>query len=482
MMGIQADIGTYPPPSRSSRSPSPDRNGSVSYLKNPRCSEDACDTCAPDVSASPPQVPQKVPLTIIIKVGTSSICDEKTGYPKLSILASLVEEIIRLRADGHRIILVTSGAVGIGMKRLGIAKRPKKLCEVQAVAAIGQGRLMSLYDDLFAQYNQPIAQVLLTRYDISERTRYLNACGTFMSLLDMGVIPIVNENDTVSIAEIRFGDNDSLSAITAGMVNADWLFLLTDVDCVYTDNPRKNPNAVPVTNVSDIQDLLKKIDISSAGSSLGTGGMSTKFIAAELSTTAGVNTVIMNGKRTDQIFDVVERCSENQVVAEDNDVLASRSDSGDSCPSEDSGNDDTNGDLLFTHFHAKPTPMKDRTWWILHGLADSGFVYVHPNVLKKQAHHNGKSLPITAKTVVEVEGDFHAHDAVRVLTRTNKGVIEVGKGLVNFTAAEVGRIKGRTEKEIEAILGADEADHVIDGSNFVLTMKSVQQETLVAPQ
>ena len=216
------------------------------------------------MSASTPAMSgqSRSPKTIVIKVGTSSICDEKTFIPKLSNLSNLVETIVHLRDLGHAVVLVTSGAVGMGLRRLDMKSKPKHLAQVQAVAAVGQGRLLALYDSLFAQFHVPIAQVLLTRDSVAERGPYLNACNTFRELLSFKVLPIVNENDTVSHAEIRFGDNDSLSAITAGMVKADYLFLLTDVDRLYTDNPRTNPNAKPIRIVKDIQSLKQQGNLS----------------------------------------------------------------------------------------------------------------------------------------------------------------------------------------------------------------------------
>ncbi|KAJ2488641.1 Glutamate 5-kinase, partial [Coemansia sp. RSA 2052] len=214
--------------------------------------------------------------------------------PMLASLSMMVETIVKLKELGHRVVLVSSGAVGLGLRRLDMPVKPKELAVIQAIAAVGQGRLMALYDDLFGQLAQPVAQVLLTRNDLSQ------------ALLEMNVVPIVNENDTVSLGEIRFGDNDTLSAITAGMVHADYLFLLTDVDCLYTDNPRRNPNAKPVTNVADIKALRDAVDVSSAGSAVGTGGMATKLIAAELATAAGVTTVITRGSTPQKVIDIIE--------------------------------------------------------------------------------------------------------------------------------------------------------------------------------
>lgn len=162
--------------------------------------------------------------TIVVKIGTSSLTQAETGKLALSTIATLTETLCRLRQQGHRVILVSSGAVGVGCARLGLIERPKAMALKQAVAAVGQGRLMGIYDDLFTTLEQPIAQVLLTRADLVERSRYLNAYNTFQELLGLGVIPIVNENDTVAIEELKFGDNDTLSALVASLVEANWLF------------------------------------------------------------------------------------------------------------------------------------------------------------------------------------------------------------------------------------------------------------------
>ena len=184
----------------------------------------------------------------------------ENNCPFLSNLSRLVELVVSLRKQGHKVVLVSSGAVGVGLKRLSAAtSRPKQLSQVQAVAAVGQGRLIGLWDDLFAQFDTPIAQILITKNDISHRNQYLNACQTMRELLSTyNVVPIINENDTISSAEIRFGDNDSLSALIAGMINADWLFLLTDVDALYTDNPRVNPDAKAIPVVDDISVVLSQ--------------------------------------------------------------------------------------------------------------------------------------------------------------------------------------------------------------------------------
>ncbi|MFM7560409.1 glutamate 5-kinase, partial [Cylindrospermopsis raciborskii] len=230
--------------------------------------------------------------TIVVKIGTSSLTQAETGKLALSTIATLTETLCRLRQQGHKVILVSSGAVGVGCARLGLTERPKAMALKQAVAAVGQGRLMRIYDDLFTTLEQPIAQVLLTRADLVERSRYLNAYNTFQELLGLGVIPVVNENDTVAVEELKFGDNDTLSALVASLVEADWLFLLTDVDRLYSADPRKVRNAQPIsliTNTRELEDL--KIQAGGQGSPWGTGGMMTKISAARIAMVGGVRTV-----------------------------------------------------------------------------------------------------------------------------------------------------------------------------------------------
>ncbi|KAJ1723525.1 Glutamate 5-kinase [Coemansia erecta] len=409
-------------------------------------------------------------LTIVLKLGTSSICDPVTHMPMLANLSMMVETIFRLKELGHRVVLVSSGAVGIGLRRLHIPVKPKELASIQAIAAVGQGRLMALYDDLFGQLGQPVAQVLLTRNDLSQRTQYLNACNTFEALLEMNVVPIVNENDTVSLGEIRFGDNDTLSAITAGMVHADYLFLLTDVDCLYTDNPRRNPNAKPVTNVTDIKALRDAVDVSSAGSAVGTGGMATKLIAAELATAAGVTTMITNGSAPQRVVDIIEYFSSPD-LQEDAPVPAS---------------------VLCTRFVAKSRPMIDRKWWILHGMYCAGTIYVDAGAVVALARFK-KSL--FAAGIKRVEGVFSSNQAVRVVYEPEResvsdvdnisgdearvlsavspmrtDVIEIGHGLVNYTSTEISRIRGCHSSEFESILGYCDSDNVINRGNMVVTV------------
>ncbi|KAL7408937.1 Aspartate/glutamate/uridylate kinase [Mrakia frigida] len=332
-------------------------------------------------------------LTIVIKLGTSSIIDADTHKPLLSLLSSIVETICKLRALGHRVVLVSSGAIGVGMKRMGMRDRGKGLSAKQALAAIGQGRLIALWDNLFSQLEQPIAQILLTRGDIADRTRYLNAVNTFTELLSMGVVPIVNENDTVSVSEIKFGDNDTLSAIASNMVHADYLFLMTDVDCLYTDNPRKNPDAKPVRVVEDIEAMRRTVSTSTLGTSLGTGGMETKIIAAELATGAGVTTVILNSLNIASIFPII------------------------SAPVE--GDVDENSLPEHTRFLCKENPLGDRKWWILHGLHAAGDVIIDEGAYQALTRRDSGGR-LLAAGVVAVSGSFASQQAVRIIVRRRR--------------------------------------------------------------
>ncbi len=210
--------------------------------------------------------------TLVVKIGTSSLTQPETGLLSLSTIASVVETLSELRLQGHRVVLVSSGAMGVGCARLGMTERPRAISLKQAVAAVGQGRLIRVYDDLFTSLQQPIAQVLLTRSDLVNRSSYLNIERTFQELLNLDVIPIVNENDTVAVDEIKFGDNDTLSALVASLVRADWLFLLTDVDRLYSADPRNNPDAQPILRVDHIDQLKElQVKMGDRGSRWGTG-------------------------------------------------------------------------------------------------------------------------------------------------------------------------------------------------------------------
>ncbi|BAZ44599.1 glutamate 5-kinase [Chondrocystis sp. NIES-4102] len=363
--------------------------------------------------------------TIVVKIGTSSLT-QATGQIAIATIASLVETLSYLRLQGHRVVLVTSGAVGIGCARLNLAERPRKMALKQAVAAVGQGRLMRIYDDLFSNLQQAIAQVLLTRRELVERATYVNASNTFKELLNLGVIPIVNENDTIAIDELKFGDNDTLSALVASLVQADWLFLLTDVDRMYSADPKTDPDAQPIKLVSSAEFDRLQVNAGSSGSQWGTGGMATKLAAARIATSTGVRTVITQGKQPQNIIKILQ------------------------------------GEDIGTQFEAQPQTDNARKRWISYGLIPMGKLYLDSGAVKALSHQGTSLLPAG---IIALEGEFSASDAVQLC---NQDGVELGRGLVNYNSSEIKRIKGHHSNEIATILGYDGADTVVHRNNLVM--------------
>ncbi|CAH2353211.1 glutamate 5-kinase [[Candida] railenensis] len=409
--------------------------------------------------------------TIVVKLGTSSLVDEVTREPRLANMSLIVETLVKLRRSGHKIVIVSSGAIAIGMKRVGLSVKPSKLSEVQALASIGQGQLIGLFDDLFRQLNQIIAQILITRNDIMDFTQYKNATNTIHELLEMGVIPIVNENDTLSVAEIKFGDNDTLSAITAGMVHADYLFLMTDVECLYTDNPRSNPDAKPILVVDDIDELSVKTDTESApiggGSKVGTGGMTTKLIAAELATNAGVTTIITLSSKPQCILEIVANIQhqdgKNLSIAQQHETIL----------------DDVNKNKLPLHTRFLGLPRdsqikSDKKFWLLHGLKTKGSLIIDQGCYDALTRKNRAGL--LPAGIVEVEGTFHESECVelKVIPKRDSPITEaVAKGhcRVNYSSTEISLIKGLKSNEIENKLGFADSEYIAHRDNIAFPPK-----------
>lgn len=239
---------------------------------------------------------------IVIKIGSSSLTHEETGDVNLLKIEHLVRVISDLRGSGKEVILVSSGAIAAGRQALG-RQKPQTVAEKQALAAVGQARLMMIYQRIFAEYNQTAAQVLMTKNSITDNTARKNAENTFNELLKLGTVPIVNENDTVATYEIKFGDNDRLSAIVAALINADLLILLSDIEGLYSDDPKKNPDAVFIDQVDELSKVMSMGK--GAGSDVGTGGMEAKLHAARIATHGGCDMVIANAEHLDVIWDVV---------------------------------------------------------------------------------------------------------------------------------------------------------------------------------
>jgi glutamate 5-kinase len=368
-----------------------------------------------------------MPQTLVIKIGTSSLTQPDTGRLALSTIAQVVEVLSQLRHQGHRVVLVTSGAVGVGCGCLGLRDRPRTIALKQAVAAVGQGRLMRIYDDLFTTLQQPIAQILLTRGDLIQRQHYLNVYNTFQELFGLGVIPIVNENDTVAVDELKFGDNDTLSALVASLLEADWLFLLTDVDRLYEADPRLQPNAQPISLVSNIQELAQQqVQVGDRGSMWGTGGMATKISAAGIATEAGVRTVITEGRSPGNIARILA------------------------------------GEPLGTQFEADPKPINARKRWIARALVPMGKLYLDDGAILALTQA-GKSLLATGITAIE--GEFQAEDGVQLCD--SQGA-EIARGLVNYNSNELRQIQGQHSEKISAILGYAGVETVVHRDNLVV--------------
>lgn len=365
--------------------------------------------------------------TIVIKVGTSSLT-RSDGRLALSAIAALIETIVDLRAQGYHIVLVSSGAVGVGAARLGMTERPKTIALKQAAAAVGQGIIMRVYDDLFREHQQPVAQVLLTRSDLDRRSSYINAYNTFQELLRLGVMPIVNENDTVAVDELKFGDNDTLSARVASLIDADWLFLLTDVDRLYSADPRKFPDAQPIVQIDRLEDLTAlQVQTGSAGSEWGTGGMVTKIAAAGIATGAGVRTVITHGQFPQNISKILQ------------------------------------GEPLGTQFTPQLRADSARKRWIAHGLVTVGKIYLDDGAVSAITE-SGKSL--LPAGITHIEGDFEATDAVQVCCPHGK---EIARGIVNYSSSELDRIHGHRSSDIINLLGYIGEETVIHRDNLVLS-------------
>ena len=365
--------------------------------------------------------------TIVAKIGTSSLTQPDTGYLSLSTIAALVETLVTLRQQGDRVILVSSGAVGVGCARLGLTERPRSIALKQAIAAIGQGRLMRVYDDLFTSLQQPIAQVLLSRSDLVERSRYINVRNTFQELLRLGAIPIVNENDTVAVDELKFGDNDTLSALVASLLEADWLFILTDVDRLYSDDPRSNPDAEPISLVDGSEHLAQlQSQTAATNSRWGTGGMVTKLTSAQIATAAGVRVAIAEGKTPSNIRAILQ------------------------------------GQDVGTQFAPQPQPFNARKRWIAYGLVPSGKLFLDDGAVRAICQ-SGKSL--LAAGIERLEGEFDSQASVQLCDRTGR---EIARGLVNYNSLDLAKIQGCHSDEIPDILGYANAETVVHRDNLAL--------------
>jgi len=362
---------------------------------------------------------------IVVKVGTSSI-NHPNGKLNLFQIDALVRQLVDLYNQGKEVILVTSGAVGAGAGKLGFQGRPKTIPEKQAAAAVGQGILMHIYEKIFTEYGVTVGQVLLTREDFSDRRRFLNARNALHTLLRFGVIPVINENDTVAVDEIKLGDNDTLSALVAGLVDAEILFLLSDVDGLYTADPRKTPDASLIHDVNEITPEIEKL--AGVAGSMGTGGMVTKLQAARIAMHSGVVTVIARAGKKDVLRRIIM------------------------------------GETEGTVFWPLANKLENKKQWIAYSSTVQGRIFVDKGAANALSRWGKSLLP---SGVTGIEGVFELGNTVSIIGPDG---MELAKGLVNYSSSELEKIKGAQTRDIARLLGYKDYDEVVHRNNMVLSI------------
>jgi glutamate 5-kinase len=361
---------------------------------------------------------------LVIKVGSSLVTNEGKGLD-VAAIARWAEQIAELRRLGKKVVLVSSGAIAEGMQRLGWTRRPHAMHQLQAAAAVGQMGLVQCYESCFRSHGLHTAQVLLTHADMADRQRYLNARSTLRTLLDMGVIPVINENDTVVTDEIKLGDNDTLGALVTNLVEADALVILTDQAGLYDADPRKHPNAKLVQQADALDPQLEALG-GGTGSALAKGGMLTKIQAAKRAARSGAHTVIASGREPEVLVRLVK------------------------------------GERIGTLLTAGTVPLAARKQWLADHLTVSGRLRLDAGAVKALARDGKSLLPIG---VVDLSGDFVRGEVVACLDPQGR---EVARGLVNYSSEETRRIMRRPSGEIEGILGYVDEPELIHRDNLVL--------------
>jgi glutamate 5-kinase len=370
---------------------------------------------------------------VVIKLGTAILMDEQGGLAG-DRLGSFVESIAGLKRRGLEVLLVSSGAVGLGTQRLNLSKRPELLALKQACAAVGQGRLMGLYSDAFDRLGIPAAQILLTEEDFANRRRYLNLRSTITKVLELGALPIINENDTVSTAELEstaspslkrvsFGDNDRLSALVASKIEADLLLILTDVDGLYTANPNKDGAAQLIPLVEEITPAIEDLARGETRSRLGRGGMQTKLEAARIATRSGCTTVIANGR----VEGVIDR------------VFA--------------------GDEVGTLFLPQ-SEIRGKRRWIAFATSVNAAVVVNDGARRALLERKASLL---SAGVLEVQGEFERADVVSILDEQGR---EFARGIVNYSSSEARKISGLRSDKIDELIESRNYDALITRDNI----------------
>ncbi len=363
--------------------------------------------------------------TIIIKIGTNTLSDITKGI-NTNVVEELTEVIAKLKKSGHKVLLVTSGAVALGVKKLNLKEKPKTISKKQACASIGQALLMQVYEKYFSKHEIPIAQILLTREGFVQRETYINARETILELLDLDVLPIINENDTVASEEIRFGDNDMLSAMVADLISVDRLIILTDEKGLYDSNPKTNKNAKLIPVVEKITPQIEKM-AAGTGSEFSSGGMISKIHAAKLATNVGIKTHIIYGKEPELILEIL------------------------------------NDKEIGTTFLPSTNKIDKRKSWIAHTLVSNGKVYVDSGA-QKALVNNGKSL--LPAGVKKISGSFDRGSAIEIcLLNSNK---PFAKGITNYSNLDIEKIMGLKSSIIEKTLGYTYGETIIHRDDLVI--------------
>ena len=362
--------------------------------------------------------------TLVVKVGSSLVTNDGRGLDAAAI-ARWAAQVAELRKLGKKTILVSSGAIAEGMQRLGWTRRPHAMHELQAAAAVGQMGLVQCYESCFRSHGLHTAQVLLTHADMADRQRYLNARSTLRTLLDMGVIPVINENDTVVTDEIKLGDNDTLGALVTNLVEADALVILTDQAGLFEADPRRHPEAKLIDEADALDPRLEAL-AGGTGTALAKGGMLTKVLAAKRAARSGAHTVIASGREPEVLVRLAK------------------------------------GERIGTLLKAGTVPLAARKQWLADHLTVSGRLRLDAGAVKALAGAGKSLLPIG---VIEISGDFVRGEVVACLDPAGR---EVARGLVNYSAEETRRIMRKPSGEIEAILGYVDEPELIHRDNLVL--------------
>ncbi|MDP3879806.1 MAG: glutamate 5-kinase [Dehalococcoidales bacterium] len=364
---------------------------------------------------------------IVVKLGTSLLTGG-SDHLNPEIMSGLVAQIARLHGQGLELVVVSSGAVAAGRHKLGVSRGRRGIPFKQVLASIGQGRLMNVYEQLFAEHDITVAQALLTRADLTDRAGYLNARNTLLALMELRVIGIVNENDVVAVDELheaRFGDNDNLSAMVANLIDADLLLILTDIAGLYTADPQRHPDACLIPQVERINAEIESLAFDGTGK-LGVGGMATKIEAAKLATASGVKVVIADGREADIMTRLV------------------------------------NGEAVGTCFLPNVSQLESRERWLLSGLNTRGKLVVDSGAalaLKKQ------NRSLLAAGIVQIGGKFSRGDTVNIYDTQG---VRLGCGITNYSSADIALIKGAHSRKIVDLLGYDYGSEVVHRNNLVI--------------